>query len=159
MPESEVDQEERERGVHSISMMVPASDANLIKSDRFVLNQQANEKKTVAVTARQNIKKNSAFTLPQITARSINSIEAPINKEDYEDEQEDVPKQHRTQPGSEERVKHLNKEIANKRRLRIYNLKGKRANEEDKKVYLQQNEIQGTKNDKKRRLARNQISF
>ena len=94
-----------------------------------------------------------------LTARSINSIEAPSNKKDYENEQEDVPNQHRAQPGSEERVKHLNKEIANKRRLRIYNLKGKRANEEDKKVYLQQNEIQGTENDKKRRLARNQISF
>ena len=83
----------------------------------------------------------------------------PINKEDYEDEEEDVSNQHRAQPGSEERVKHLNKEIANKRRQRVYNLKGKRANEEDKKVYLQQNEIQGTKNDKKRRIARNQISF
>ena len=58
LPESEVDQEEMQRGVHSISMMVPASDANLIKSDRFVLNKQANEKKTVTVTARQNIKKN-----------------------------------------------------------------------------------------------------
>ena len=82
--------EDKERGVHSISMMVPASDTNLIKSDRFVLNQQANEKKTVAVTARQNIKKNSTFILPQITARSTNSIEAPINNENYEDEQEDV---------------------------------------------------------------------
>ena len=62
------EEKERERGVHSISMMIPASDMNIVNSEKFVLNYQANEKKgPINVTASARKTHNRTVVLPEIT--------------------------------------------------------------------------------------------
>ena len=63
------EEKERERGVHSISMMIPASDMNIVNSEKFVLNYQANEKKGPInnVTASARKTHNRTVVLPEIT--------------------------------------------------------------------------------------------